>query len=100
MPSTDVLISIAVLGVLCTAAAFLIFAALIAEIGPVRSTVITYINPAVATLLGVVVLDETFTIAMGLGFALVIAGSALATRQNRPAQVEPAAVTPEAVPQV
>jgi drug/metabolite transporter (DMT)-like permease len=100
VPSTDVLVSIAVLGVLCTAAAFLIFAALIAEIGPVRSTVITYINPAVATLLGVVVLNETFTVAMGAGFALVIAGSALATRQNRPGQAEPAAVTPEAVPQV
>ncbi len=100
VPSTDVLVSIVVLGVLCTATAFLIFAALIAEIGPVRSTVITYINPAVATLLGVVVLNETFTVAMGLGFALVIAGSALATRQNRPVQAEPAVVTPEAVPQL
>jgi len=100
VPSTDVLVSIAVLGVLCTAAAFLIFAALIAEIGPVRSTVITYINPAVATLLGVVVLNETFTVAMGAGFAMVMAGSALATRQTRPAQGEPAATTPEAVPQV
>lgn len=100
VPSTNVLFSIGILAVVCTAAAFLIFAALIAEIGPVRSTVITYINPAVAAILGVLVLNETFTLGMGIGFALVIAGSALATRQTRPA-LEPApAVIPEAAPQV
>ena len=60
--------------------------------GPVRATVITYINPAVAALLGVVVLDETFTLAMGVGFALVIIGSALATR--RPAPTAPSASEP------
>ena len=88
-PSRDVLLSVLVLGTVCTAAAFLVFAALIDEIGPVRATVITYVNPAVAAVLGVVVLGETFTLAMGMGFALVIAGSAISTR--RPAT--PAAAT-------
>ncbi|HEY7828146.1 MAG TPA: DMT family transporter, partial [Candidatus Limnocylindrales bacterium] len=88
-PSTNVLISILVLGVVCTAAAFLVFAALVAEIGPVRSTVITYVNPAVAAFLGVLVLNETFSLAMAVGFALVIAGSALATRQTRVAPADP-----------
>jgi hypothetical protein len=55
-----------------TAAAFIRFAALIGEIGPVRATVITYINPAVAAILGVVVLQETFTPAMGVGLGLVV----------------------------
>lgn len=82
MPSTAVLVSVAVLAVVCTAIAFILFFALIAEIGPVRATVITYINPAVAAVLGVAVLRETFTLGMGFGFVLVIAGSVLATRRR------------------
>jgi drug/metabolite transporter (DMT)-like permease len=80
MPSQNALVSIVVLGLVCTAAAFLLFWKLIDEVGPVRSTVVTYLNPAVAAILGVTVLDETLTPAMGLGFALVISGSVLATR--------------------
>ena len=91
MPSTNVLISVVVLATVCTAAAFLLFGALIDAIGPVRATVITYINPAVAAVLGVVVLSETFTVAMGIGFALVIAGSMLATRPARTEAVPTAA---------
>jgi drug/metabolite transporter (DMT)-like permease len=68
------------LGVVCTALAFVLFAELIAEAGPVRATVITYVNPAVAAVLGVTILGERFTVGMGLGFALVLAGSVLATR--------------------
>ena len=82
MPSAAVLASVAVLAVVCTAAAFLLFFALIAEIGPVRSTVITYVNPAVAALAGITILRETFTVGMGIGFVLVLAGSFLATRRR------------------
>lgn len=88
VPSVPVLASVATLAVVCTAIAFLLFFALIAEIGPVRATVITYINPAVAAVLGVTVLRESFTFGMGLGFVLVIAGSVLATR--RPPKPAPA----------
>jgi drug/metabolite transporter (DMT)-like permease len=83
IPPTDTIVSVAVLAVVCTAVAFVLFFALIAEIGPVRATVITYINPAVAALLGVAVLNERFTVGMGIGFALVLAGSVLATGQAR-----------------
>jgi len=83
VPPMDTLVSVAVLAVVCTALAFVLFFALIAAIGPVRATVITYINPAVAALLGVSVLRENFTFGMGLGFVLVIAGSVLATRRPR-----------------
>jgi len=86
LPSTNVIASIAILAVVCTAAAFLVFAALIDEIGPVRATVITYVNPAVAAVLGVLVLHENFSVAMGIGFALVILGSTLATRPAREVQ--------------
>ena len=81
VPSPNVLAAVVILGVLCTAAAFLVFAALIDEVGPVRSTVITYVNPAVAAILGVLVLHESFTVAMGIGFALVVVGLTLATRR-------------------
>jgi drug/metabolite transporter (DMT)-like permease len=83
MPSANVVAAVVILAVICTAAAFILFAALIDEIGPVRATVITYVNPAVAAVLGVLVLGEKFSPAMGIGFALVILGSTLATRPSR-----------------
>ncbi len=91
-PSRDVLASIVILALVCTAAAFLIFAALIREVGPVRATVITYVNPVVAAILGVLVLAETLTPAMLVGFALAITGSTLATRRPEPPEAEAAAV--------
>ncbi len=81
-PSTDVVLSVLGLAVLCTAIAFVVFFALIAEVGPTRSTVITYVNPAVAVLLGVTLLDESFTVATAVGFALILTGSVLATRRS------------------
>ena len=83
VPSWSVIAAVAVLALLCTALAFLLFFALISEIGPVRATVITYINPAVAAVAGVLVLHERFTVGMGLGFLLVLVGSTLATRRAR-----------------
>ena len=80
------------LAVVCTAAAFIIFFALIAEVGPTRATVITYVNPAVAILLGVAVLGEHFTLGMAIGFPLVIAGSVFATRQPPPPMALPEVV--------
>jgi len=78
-PSAHVLESVVGLAVVCTALAFVVFFALIAEVGPVRATVITYVNPAVAAILGVVVLSEHISAGMVLGFALVLAGCVLAT---------------------
>jgi drug/metabolite transporter (DMT)-like permease len=78
--------SVVGLGVLCTAAAFMVFFALIAEVGPARATVITYINPAVAIILGALVLKEPLTVGMAIGFPLVILGAILGTaRKSRPA---------------
>jgi len=79
------------LGVLCTAAAFLVFFALIAEVGPARATVITYINPAVAIILGALVLNEPLTIGMGIGFPLVIIGAIIGTGRSR--KTEPVTAT-------
>jgi drug/metabolite transporter (DMT)-like permease len=60
----------------------LLFFALIAEIGPARATVITYVNPAVAVLLGVWLLHESLTAGLVVGFPLIIVGSVLATGQS------------------
>jgi len=82
LPSAKVLGAVAGLAVLCTAVAFLFFFALIAEVGPARATVITYVNPAVAVALGVSILGERFTPAMAGAFALILGGSVLATRSG------------------
>lgn len=74
-----------VLGVVCTALAFLLFFSLIREVGPTRATVITYLNPIVALALGVLLLNEPLTAGMLVGFALVLVGSFLATSPTPPA---------------
>jgi drug/metabolite transporter (DMT)-like permease len=79
------------LGVLCTALAFVVFFALIAESGPARATVITYVNPAVAITLGALVLNEPLTTGMLIGFPLVIIGSFLGTARGRVAVAEESA---------
>ena len=82
--STAALLSMAALGVVCTALALALFFALIREVGPQRALVITFLNPAVAVLLGVLLLDEPLTLGLALGLPLVIAGCVLATRRSRP----------------
>lgn len=73
--------SVVGLGVFCTAMAFMLFFALIAEVGPARATVVAYVNPLVAVALGVAILKEPITLGMAIGFPLVIIGSILATRK-------------------
>ncbi|HEX5947516.1 MAG TPA: EamA family transporter [Acidimicrobiales bacterium] len=92
-PGGDTVLAVIALAVVCTAVAFLAFFELIAEVGPSRATVITYVNPAVALVLGVLVLDEHVTLATGAGFALILLGSVLATRRDVAPEVtgEPAA---------
>ncbi|MFI5954574.1 DMT family transporter [Cryptosporangium sp. NPDC051539] len=86
-PDADVLWAIAGLGLICTALAFLVFFALIREVGPARATVFTYVNPAVAVLAGVLVLGEPLDALILSAFALILVGSVLATsRDVRPAE--------------
>ena len=78
------LASIAVLGVLCTGLAFLLWFRLIAEVGPSRASVITYVNPVVAVALGVAVLGEPVTATAIAGLLLILAGSWLSTGGRPP----------------
>lgn len=81
--------AVAVLGILCTAIAFLLFFEMILETGPTRTTIITYVNPAVAVLLGILVLGEPITLGIMIGFPLVLLGSFLATRHGPAMEDEP-----------
>jgi len=89
MPSGRVLGSLVALGLVCTALAFVLFFRLIREVGNARATVITYVNPAVAIAAGAIFLAESLTWSIGVGFALILAGSVLATSSaRRPAETE------------
>jgi len=84
LPSGKVVWSVVTLAAVCTAAAFMLLFALVTEVGPVRATTITYLNPAVAVVAGAVVLDEPVTVWTVVGFALVVTGSYLVNRGGRP----------------
>jgi len=79
MPSAGAIGSVAVLGLLCTATAFVVYAILIGEVGSSRATVITYVNPVVAVTLGVLLLGEHPGAGAVAGLLLILAGGWLAT---------------------
>lgn len=92
--------SIVVLGLVCTALAFVLFFALVSAIGPTRATVITYVNPAVAIICGVAFLGEDFTAGIAVGFPLILLGSVLgasgragSVRPDQSMRTEPEAVS-------
>jgi drug/metabolite transporter (DMT)-like permease len=82
--SADAWIAVVVLGLVCTAAAFVIFGSLIAEVGAGKALVITYVNPVVALALGIAILDETPGIGAIVGLLLILAGSWLSTDGRLP----------------
>ena len=82
-PSWQSWMSLFVLGAVCSALAFVLFFALIRQIGPARASLITYVNLAVAAILGVVLLAEPITAGIVVGFPLVVVGSYLASRQRQ-----------------
>jgi drug/metabolite transporter (DMT)-like permease len=83
LPAPEVLLALGGLGLLCTAAAFVLFFELIGEVGPTRAVVFTYVNPAVAVAAGVLLLGEPLTATVVGAFVLILLGSVLATRQRR-----------------
>ena len=82
-PSARIVVAVLILALVCSALAFLLMPALITEVGPVRMTAVTYLNPAVAIAVGALLLRERITIVTVAGFALVLAGSYLVNRRRR-----------------
>jgi len=91
MPTLRSTVSLGLLGIVCTALAFVAFFALIREVGPVRAPLFTYVNPLVAIVLGAVVLAEPVTPGLLIGFPIVLAGCWFAATGGRlrPRAVEP-----------
>jgi drug/metabolite transporter (DMT)-like permease len=81
-PAIESWIAILVLGVVCSAVAFVIFFALIKEVGAARATLITYLNTLVALVLGVVFLDEPITTGLIVGFPMILIGSWFAGKRH------------------
>ena len=81
--SNETWLCIAVLSIVCTAGAFLVFFELIKAVGTTRATVVTYVNTAIAVVLGIIGLHEPLTVGIGVGFPLVIVGSIVATGAPR-----------------
>jgi drug/metabolite transporter (DMT)-like permease len=81
-PTTNEWLSVVFLGVVCSALAFVMFFALIKEIGPARATLITYVNLLVAMILGVIFLQEPVTTGILVGLPLVVVGSYLASQRR------------------
>jgi drug/metabolite transporter (DMT)-like permease len=81
-PPIDSWLSLLGLGVICSAIAFVAFFRLIKEIGSTRSTLVTYMNMAVAVVLGIVLLGEPLTVGILIGMPLVVLGSYFATRKH------------------
>jgi len=82
VPAIESWIALGVLGVICSAVAFVIFFMLIREIGSARATLITYLNTAVALVLGILFLNEPLTLGIIIGFPLVLIGSYFASKKH------------------
>jgi drug/metabolite transporter (DMT)-like permease len=96
-PSTLATGSLVLLGLLCTALAFLLFFRLIADAGPARATAIAYVNPVVALALGVALHGDPLTPLIGAGAVLVLAGTFMATRRSAH-EAEPSPAGPAQAP--
>lgn len=81
-PPVEAWLAVLGLGVICSAIAFLAYFALLKEVDPTRASLVTYVNVAVAMLLGVTLLSEPVTAGILVGLPLVVAGSYLASRKR------------------
>ncbi|MDA2993360.1 MAG: EamA family transporter, partial [Actinomycetota bacterium] len=79
--SSTAIYSVIALGFFSTGIAFAVFFTVMAEIGPTRASLVTYMNTAFAVVLGVLILSEPLTIGIAVGLPLVLIGSYLASRK-------------------
>ncbi len=88
----EALASVAGLGVVATAIAYLLYFGLIAGAGPSSAILVTYLVPATALVYGATLLDEEVGLVQVLGLVLVLAGVGLGTgafRRRHAATVRP-----------
>ena len=81
--SVEAISALVALGVFSTAIAFMLFFIVIVEIGAARGSLTTYVNTAVAVVLGIIILDEPITLGIIVGLPMVVLGSFLASRKEK-----------------
>ena len=81
LPGWKTFASIAVLGTVCTAVAYLLFFTIIARAGAGYAALVTYLVPPVALGYGAIFLDEGVGAAALVGLVLILAGVTLGTRR-------------------
>jgi drug/metabolite transporter (DMT)-like permease len=82
LPSTKSILALIALAIFPTAIAFVTYFAVMSSLGPTRASLVTYVNTAVAVLLGIAILHERLTLGVGLGLPLILAGSYLASKKS------------------
>lgn len=80
LPSVRAVLAVIVLGLVCTALAFMLYYSLIDQIGQERASLANYLTPAFALLYGVLLLGESLTVAAVIGLALIIVGAEITLR--------------------
>jgi drug/metabolite transporter (DMT)-like permease len=79
VPSLKAWLMVGVLGVFCTAVAYIIYFRLIARLGPARAVTVTFLVPAFGMLWGRIFLKEGVTWQMAVGTAVIFVGTSLTT---------------------
>ncbi len=93
LPSATAWIALALLAVLCTGVAYILYFRLIAHTGPTNASAVTFLLPAFAAFFGWLFLDEAITLSMVIGAVVILIGTALAMGllpRARPAAAHPA----------
>jgi drug/metabolite transporter (DMT)-like permease len=95
MPGLGPVAAVVGLGIVGTGLAFIVFYALIADVGPARATLVAYIAPGWAVVYGAIFLSESITAGKVIGLVLIVAGSWLGAGRANPVRRP----EPEATPQ-
>ena len=81
-PSTDVMLAVAAVGIVCTGIAFLLYFRLVRDVGATSALTVTFLIPIFGILWGNLFLGEVITLGMMTGSCIVIVGTALVTGFN------------------
>jgi drug/metabolite transporter (DMT)-like permease len=81
--TSTIVIDVLLLALVCSALAYLLYFRLIVDIGPTRAMTVTFLMPAFGVLWGRFFLDETVTLPMLAGAALIVGGTMGVLRPHR-----------------
>jgi drug/metabolite transporter (DMT)-like permease len=95
VPGLRAVLAVLCLGAVGTALAFVVYYRLMLELGPARTSLVSYMAPGVALFYGALFLDERITVAAIAGLVLIVAGVAIASRRRAEPVTPPEPATGE-----